>query len=81
MKSAALLFCLAVALPKIAAQEAVVPASRLELSNRKDFTGWTFCLRSNADPARTWTVTNGVIGFQSGGGEFETRKVFLEPLK
>jgi hypothetical protein len=27
------------------------------------------------------TVTSGAIGFQSEGGEFEIRKVFLEPLK
>ncbi len=27
------------------------------------------------------TVTSGFIGFQSEGGEFEIRKVFLEPLK
>ena len=27
------------------------------------------------------TVSSGFIGFQSEGGEFEIRKVFLEPLK
>jgi len=39
----------------------IVPAGHIELFNGKDFTGWTFCMRSNADPALTWTVTNGVI--------------------
>ena len=39
----------------------IVPAGHVELFNGKDFTGWTFCLRSNANPALTWTVTNGVI--------------------
>jgi len=38
-----------------------VPGGRVELFNGNDFTGWTFCMRSNADPALTWTVTNGVI--------------------
>jgi hypothetical protein len=39
----------------------IVPAGHIELFNGKDFTGWTFCMRSNADPALAWTVTNGVI--------------------
>jgi hypothetical protein len=39
----------------------IVPAGHVELFNGKDFSGWTFCLRSNANPALTWTVTNGMI--------------------
>jgi len=31
------------------------------LFNQKDFSGWTFCMKDNADPKATWTVTNGVI--------------------
>ncbi len=31
------------------------------LFNQKDFTGWTFCMKNNADPRKTWSVTNGVI--------------------
>ncbi len=31
------------------------------LFNQKDFTGWTFCMKDNADPLKTWSVTNGVI--------------------
>ncbi len=38
-----------------------VPTGHLELFNGQDFIGWTFCMRSNADPALAWTVTNGVI--------------------
>jgi len=37
------------------------PASRLELFNGRDLSGWTFFLRSNTAPADTFTVTNGVI--------------------
>ena len=37
------------------------PAGRVELFNGQDFSGFTFCMRNNADPARTWSVTNGVI--------------------
>ena len=39
----------------------IVPAARADLFNGKDFTGWTFCMRKDADPAQTWEVTNGVI--------------------
>jgi hypothetical protein len=31
------------------------------LFNQKDFSGWTFCMRDNADPLQTWSVTNGLI--------------------
>ena len=40
---------------------AAAPTERIELFNGKDFTGWTFCLRSNAEPAKTFSVTNGLI--------------------
>jgi hypothetical protein len=32
-----------------------------DLFNGKDFTGWTFFMKNNADPMQTWNVTNGVI--------------------
>jgi hypothetical protein len=38
-----------------------IPGGHTELFNGKDFTGWIFCMRSNAEPALAWTVTNGVI--------------------
>jgi hypothetical protein len=31
------------------------------LFNGKDFSGFTFCMKDNADPLQTWSVTNGVI--------------------
>ena len=31
------------------------------LFNQKDFSGWTFCMRENGDPLKTWSVTNGII--------------------
>jgi hypothetical protein len=40
---------------------AITPTNHIELFNGKDFSGWTFCMRSNANPALAWTVTNGVI--------------------
>jgi hypothetical protein len=39
----------------------VTPTQRMELFNGKDFSGWTFCLRSNAPPADTFTVSNGLM--------------------
>jgi len=62
MKSAVVLLGLAFAFTGTAgAQEAIAPTNHLELFNGRDFSGWTFCLRSNASPALTWSVTNGVI--------------------
>jgi len=41
------------------------PPDKREMSvvlfNQKDFTGWTFVMKDNADPLQTWSVTNGVI--------------------
>jgi hypothetical protein len=43
------------------APAALSPANHTELFNGKDFTGWTFYMKNNADPLATWSVTNGVI--------------------
>lgn len=34
---------------------------QIALFNGKDFSGWTFCTKDNADPLQTWSVTNGII--------------------
>jgi hypothetical protein len=39
----------------------IVPTGHMELFNQKDFSGWTFYMRDNADPKRTWSITNNVI--------------------
>ncbi|HTV62554.1 MAG TPA: DUF1080 domain-containing protein [Verrucomicrobiae bacterium] len=44
-----------------AAQDVITPTNRIELFNGKNFSGWTFCMRRNADPMKTWSVTNGLI--------------------
>jgi hypothetical protein len=62
MKSAAILFCLIFALSKATAQDVIAPARHpVELFNGTNFDGWTFCMKNNADPMKTWSVTNGVI--------------------
>lgn len=33
----------------------------IELFNGTNFDGWTFVMKNNADPMKTWSVTNGVI--------------------
>jgi hypothetical protein len=33
----------------------------VDLFNGKDFSGWTFFMRSNSAPEKTWSITNGVI--------------------
>jgi len=42
--------------PPVHARDLSVP-----LFNGKDFSGFTFCMKGNADPLQTWSVTNGVI--------------------
>jgi hypothetical protein len=69
MKFMALWLCLAVAfVNRGTAQDDNAnyppPVSRenqVALFNGKDFTGFTFCMKDNADPFKTWSVTNGVI--------------------
>jgi hypothetical protein len=39
----------------------IAPTGRIDLFNGKDFTGWTFCLRSNTPPAETFAVSNGLM--------------------
>ena len=43
------------------AAEPTVPTARIDLFNGKDFSGWTFCMRDNAEPSKTWSVSNGVL--------------------
>jgi hypothetical protein len=33
----------------------------VELFNGTNLDGWTFCMKNNADPAQTWSVSDGVI--------------------
>jgi hypothetical protein len=33
----------------------------IELFNGANFDGWTFCMKNNADPKDTWSVSDGVI--------------------
>ena len=39
----------------------ITPPARIELFNGRDFSGWNLCLRSNAEPANTFSVTNGLM--------------------
>ena len=69
MKSVAAIIFLALAFAKAGlAQDsnpAYPPPGSREMSvalfNQKDFSGWTFCMKDNADPLKTWSITNGVI--------------------
>lgn len=47
--------------PLMQPQKATTPTNRVELFNGKDFSRWTFCMKGDAEPGDTWTVTNGVI--------------------
>ena len=61
MKFSAIILCFILTLAKSAAQEVVTPTHRIELFNGRDFNGWTFCMKSNADPMITWSVANSLI--------------------
>ena len=37
------------------------PVSHIELFNGKDYTGWTFFMRSNAAPENSWSMSNGIM--------------------
>ncbi len=43
------------------ADDAVTPVGPTELFNGRDFTGWRFFMQGGADPAKTWSVENGLI--------------------
>ena len=47
--------------PTLAAAPAITPTQRMDLFNGKDFSGWTFFMRTNADPKQTWSVEGGLI--------------------
>jgi Domain of Unknown Function (DUF1080) len=59
MKSAALIFLLAASF--CFADDVATPPPRVELFNGTNFDGFTFCMKDNADPLKTWGVTNGMI--------------------
>jgi hypothetical protein len=53
--------CIAFFLAVCRLSPAQTPATGMDLFNGKDFTGWTFYMRSNSAPEKTWSITNGVI--------------------
>jgi Domain of Unknown Function (DUF1080) len=72
------LFFFAFALAKIAtAQDVITPTSRIELFNGTNFDGFTFCMNNNADPVKTWSVTNGLIHCNGSAiGYFRTKQSY-----
>jgi Domain of Unknown Function (DUF1080) len=57
----------------------------IDLFNGKDFSGWTFFMRSNSPPAKTWGITNGIIhctgapnGFMRTEKSFHDYKLTVE---
>ncbi len=45
----------------VRAGEAISPTRPVELFDGRDFNGWTFYMRSNAAPEKTWSITNGMV--------------------
>ncbi len=66
MKNSKILACFIAAIAASAVLAAELPApitptERMDLFNGKDFSGWIICLRSNALPEGTFTVSNGLM--------------------
>jgi hypothetical protein len=68
MKCIAFWFSFIALISPVAAQEASPelppPASRenqVALFNGRDFNGFTFCMKNDAPPSETWSISNGVI--------------------
>jgi hypothetical protein len=45
----------------IVAQDFATPTGHVELFNGTNLDDFTFCMKNDADPMKTWNVTNGVI--------------------
>jgi Domain of Unknown Function (DUF1080) len=63
-------------------QTASAPKSAtVDLFDGRDFTGWTFFMRSNSAPEKTWSITNGVIHCTGKpSGYLRTKKHFHDFL-
>ena len=55
-----LLFCLAFVFAGCETSKAQKSAG-VDLFNGRDFTGWTFYMRSNAAPEKTWSISDGMV--------------------
>ncbi|HEY1718642.1 MAG TPA: DUF1080 domain-containing protein [Verrucomicrobiae bacterium] len=71
-------FCSMIAFAGIvAAQGIITPTNRIELFNGKNFDGFTFCMKNDADPMKTWSATNGVIHCNGSAiGYFRTKQSY-----
>lgn len=59
------------------ADEIISSKSSTALFNGKDFSGFTFFMKTDADPMQTWSVTNGVIHCNGAAvGYLRTQKSF-----
>jgi 3-keto-disaccharide hydrolase len=59
--SGVILFCLAFTFAGCKTSQAQTSTNAVELFNGKDFSGWTFYMRSNAAPEKTWSIFDGMI--------------------
>jgi hypothetical protein len=60
-----------------ATSPAETPTKTIELFNGTNFDGLTFCMRNDADPMQTWSVTNGVIHCNGSAiGYFRTKQSY-----
>ena len=51
----------------------------VELFNGRNFHGWTFCMKTNADPMQTWSVSDSVIHCTGRPlGYMRTKKIFQD---
>ncbi len=52
---------LSAALAALCLSSVHVSAAGVDLFNGRDFSGWTFYMRTNADPKQTWSISDGMV--------------------
>jgi hypothetical protein len=73
----AALFCFAFTVCQTS--RAQTPAGGVDLFNGKDFTGWTFFMRSNSAPEKTWSISDGMVHCTGRpAGYMRTEKIYRD---
>src|SRR4051812_15769295 len=72
-----LITALTIGMAVAASAQNTVTASRVELFNGTNLDGFTFCMKNDADPKKTWSADNGVIHCNgSAVGYMRTKESF-----
>lgn len=57
----------------------IAPSAKVDLFNGKDFSGWKLFMKDGSDPAKVWSIANGVIKcVGSPNGYMRTEKTYRD---